>query len=648
MLIFNNLNNSRKLIIILDLLKIIFIVFIAFSFLIQMSPYFFGNDSYFYGNSAIALANGKWGISNELLKETGLWEFVPWVYTKTIHNEAIPFGASIGMYGLSTLAYLIGGHYGLFYLAPIFSILLILALDRICVKLFGRFVAFFVVILTGTNWVIFEYGVQLYSESIFTFFLIIGVFFLIKFIRKKDETLILLSSTFLVASAFIKSAGMIFFPFEIFLVFGFLLLPIISKGHNNTNSKTISKGIYTYYKKNQKKIFKIIFFMLIPWLIFFLVNAVYNSYYFGDPSASHYTIRPISGLEWDIKSAFDNISLDFFQWIEINAALLLPDKLLSIFPVEIEYVYEIGPGSDNTWIGIISILIIFSAIIVSFLTKNKRMESITIGLFIFAIIAFYSMATMIRIPILEEYGPMSLNYNHFNAIRYLSPVLPLFYMLFGFILFNIIRINTDTIQKINFKTLTKFLKFGFLTLVILFLAMSFYDSNSVQGLIKDGKHQGHPEFTSAKKGEFVNPQQVLKNHFPLDLEGLPEKSVIVGADHYITVEHGKTPFFPYWGFNFFRINLEPDSIPQEPIETLKQLLGDNESYTTTGAKSILNDGYSVFVLKEHWWFDTSYYNYLKLNHGIILQDYSKSFCKMELVDELNFSDPEFKPDEICY
>jgi len=368
MLIFNNLNNSRKLIIILDLLKIIFIVFIAFSFLIQMSPYFFGYDSYFYGNSAIALANGKWGISNELLKETGLLEFVPFVYTKTIHNDAIPFGASIGMYGLSTLAYLIGGYYGLFYLGPIFSILLILALDRICVKLFGRFVAFFVVILTGTNWIIFEYGVQLYSETIFTFFLILGIFFLIKFIRKKDETLILLSSIFLVASSFIKTAGIISFPLEIFLVFGFLLLPIISKGHNNTNSKIISKGIYTYYKKNQKKIFKIIFFMLIPWLIFFLVNAVYNSYYFGDPSTSHYTIRPISELEWNIKSAFDSFSLDFFQWMEIKAALLLPDKLLSIFPVEIEYVYEIGPRSDNTWIGIISILIIFSAIIVSFLT----------------------------------------------------------------------------------------------------------------------------------------------------------------------------------------------------------------------------------------------------------------------------------------
>ena len=89
-------------------------------------------------------------------------------------------------------------------------------------------------------------------------------------------------------------------------------------------------------------------------------------------------------------------------------------------------------------------------------------------------------------------------------------------------------------------------------------------------------------------------------------------------------------------------------IPQEPIQTLKQLLKGNESEKITGPKSILNEGYSVFVLKEKWFFDKSYYNYLKSQHGIILKDFSKSFCKMELVNELDFSDPKSKPDDICY
>jgi len=188
MLIFDRLSDSRKLLLTLDLLKISFIIFVAFSFVAQMVPYYLGTDSYVYANTAINLANnGINGFTNELLKETGLWEFVPYMHSKTVDNVAVPMGASIGMHGMSTLAYLLGGHYGLFYLAPIFSILLIIAIDRICINLFGRFVAFFAVILAGTSGLIFQWGVILYSESIFNFFFIIGIFFLIKFFRNKNE-----------------------------------------------------------------------------------------------------------------------------------------------------------------------------------------------------------------------------------------------------------------------------------------------------------------------------------------------------------------------------------------------------------------------------------------------------------------------------
>jgi len=197
MLIFERLNNSRKFILISDIIKILFIIFVAFSFFAQMAPYWVGVDSYIYGNTAINLVeNGIYGYSNELLKETGLREFVPLGYTKTVHNVAVPVGAGIGMHGLATLAYLFGGYYGLFYLVPIFSILLIIAIDRICTNLFGRFVAFIAVILTGTNWVIFSLGRQLLSESIFTFFFIIGIYFLVKFFHNKNENFILLSSSF--------------------------------------------------------------------------------------------------------------------------------------------------------------------------------------------------------------------------------------------------------------------------------------------------------------------------------------------------------------------------------------------------------------------------------------------------------------------
>jgi len=629
-----SLYNSRKLFLMLDILKISFIIFVAFSFVAQMVPYYAdkgsGSDSYIYARTAMDLVhNGEYGLSNELLKETGLWEFVPYSYSKTIHNVAVPMQSGIGMHGLTTLAYLVGGYYGFFYLTPIFSILLIIAIDRICVNLFGRFVAFIAVVLTATNWVIFTMGVHLLSESIFTFFFIIGFFFLVKFFRNKDETLILLSSTFLVAAAFIRPNGIISFPVELFLVIGFLFLPRILKNNNNIKSKTTSNSYYISLKKNYKKTFRIIFFMSIPWIMFFLFYAAYNSYYFGDPTVSITEVKPSTGTLHNMKNSMNNLSLDFFQWIEYHTALMLPEKVLENLPTKAVDKKYLNLKHDS-WVGIISLLILFSAILVSFVTKQKRSEIITLVLFIFGTLAFYSMAWISLIPSLEEYGTTSLVFIHESAMRFVIPAFPLFYIVVGFLVFKIWKINTDAILNIRFKTLTKILKFGFLVLVILFLVASFYDSIAFQGIINNN---------------FVNPEEELNKHFPIDYEGLPEKKVIVGAFEGPTMRQNAILFFPYTGFNFFRINFEPESIPQEPIQTLKELLKDK---TTPGPRSILNQGYEVFVFKKHGYFDTAYYLYLESHHGIILKDYSKSFCKMEIVDELKLNSIESKSDKICY
>jgi len=628
MLIFDRLNDSRKFLLALDLLKISFIIFISFSLVAQIVPYYEGADSYIYGNTAINLAdNGIYGFTNELLKETGLWEFVPFTYSKTVHNVAVPLVSSMGMHWMATLAYFLGGHYGLFYLGPIFSILLIIAVDRICINLFGRFVAFFAVILTGTSGLIFYWGTFLYSESIFTFFLIIGIFFLVKFFRNKNEIFILISSSCLVASAFIRINGIISFPIEIFLVLGFLFLPIISKSSINIESKSTSGSFFMSYKKNRKKIFKIILFMLMPWIIFFSFNAAYNTYNFGDPFTSATEVKPLpTGTLASMENALNNLNLDIFNWIGYHAGLILPEKLLSVLPSEIK---SDDVPKEFPELGIISLLIIFSAVTISFLAKSKRPEIITFCLFIFGTLAFYSIAIISFIPSLEEYGPTSLVFAPLHQKRYMVPTLPLFYMLLGFIILKIWQINTKKILNIHVKSLTKIFKLGLLALVITFLATSFYDSIALQGLIKNG---------------IVNPEQELEKHFPLDLEGLPEKSVIVDAAEYKAVEMGKIPLFPFTGINFWRINYELDSIPQEPIQTLKQLLRSN----TTDPTYILNEGYAVFVFKNHWYFELTYYHYLESEHGIILQDYSRSFCKMELASELESKGLDSKSDEICY
>jgi len=71
----------------LNVIKIGIIVFTSFYLIGNFVPYYVGTDSFVYGASAVNLANGSWGISNELLQETGLLEFVPTQWVKTAQNK---------------------------------------------------------------------------------------------------------------------------------------------------------------------------------------------------------------------------------------------------------------------------------------------------------------------------------------------------------------------------------------------------------------------------------------------------------------------------------------------------------------------------------------------------------------------------------
>jgi len=68
MLIFDRLNDSRKFLLALDLLKISFIIFISFSLMAQIVSYYEGFDSYIYGNTAINLAEN--GIYSYITLQT--------------------------------------------------------------------------------------------------------------------------------------------------------------------------------------------------------------------------------------------------------------------------------------------------------------------------------------------------------------------------------------------------------------------------------------------------------------------------------------------------------------------------------------------------------------------------------------------------
>src|SRR3990172_2115616 len=97
-----NFFDRRKDFSILDAFKILIILFVGISILSNFIPYYEGADSLVYGISSRNLATGSWGFSNELLEETGKWEFVPNQWVKTIQNTAVPIGGD-GIYGFAAI-----------------------------------------------------------------------------------------------------------------------------------------------------------------------------------------------------------------------------------------------------------------------------------------------------------------------------------------------------------------------------------------------------------------------------------------------------------------------------------------------------------------------------------------------------------------
>jgi len=94
----------------LDGIKITIIVFASIALVGNFIPYYVGNDTLVYAATAINLADGSYGFTNELLKESDGEEFLPRVYAKSIHDTAIPF-ASSGMTILTTFSYLVAGYF---------------------------------------------------------------------------------------------------------------------------------------------------------------------------------------------------------------------------------------------------------------------------------------------------------------------------------------------------------------------------------------------------------------------------------------------------------------------------------------------------------------------------------------------------------
>ena len=170
----------------INIAKIIIISFTAFYLLGNFFPFYEGDDASIFAFTSINLLDGSYSITNELLKETGSWDFVPVHWTKTIYNTAVP-DINPGFPFLGTIAYIFGGIYGLFYLVPSITIIFLVLMDRIATNLFGRIVGLLTLLFLSSNFWILSYGIQFMSDIPFTLFFMGGCFYFLKYLHQPTD-----------------------------------------------------------------------------------------------------------------------------------------------------------------------------------------------------------------------------------------------------------------------------------------------------------------------------------------------------------------------------------------------------------------------------------------------------------------------------
>lgn len=560
----------------------------SFYLLGNFVPFFEGSNDYFYALVSINFSNGVFSITNELLQETGKSEFVGSDWLKTNYNSAIP-RSGMGFSAIGSVFYLIGGYYGLFYMVPIFTILLLIFSERIATNLFGKYVGLLTLLFLATSNLLFRHSIVFKTESVFTVFFILGVFFLIKYLKQKRDYHILIASILLAGSTFIRINGIINFPAELIIVIGFFIIQTIRQEKRNLIGNKKTKNNYTKFifsKLMKKKTFKISLYIFIPWIVFIATHAMILDYYIGSASENYLSATGQSVWYDTSPSALIKLEKQDFENLKAYSRYLLPYQFPALYD-KMDQNFDDVLG-DN-WPGVILLLVLFITLIVSLYTKNKRLEIIAFLILITSTLWLYSAST-------TEARAM-----HGSGIapRFMLPIFPISSMLISYLIMKILMF--DFANKIkSTQIVTNVLKVTLVTILIVFFIGAFYFSPSVQIILDEGL-------------KFNNPQESA-DRYPLDLEGLTEKSVIVSNHQNWILEYGAIPFnliIGEPGPNMGKVS--PDS-----VKTLKQIIGD---------------GYDVYVLKNpSLTREKNTLNELVNNYGIILKDHSKSFCKIELDD----------------
>jgi len=603
---------------VINLIKISILVFFSVMIISSFIPYYeASSDSYLYGLKSISITEGKsWEVTNDYLKETGDWVYVPNAWKKTVHDTAVPKYMP-GFPAIGSIFYLIGGIYGLFYLGPILGILLLIISERIATNFFGKYVGLLTLIFLATNGIIWIGSKYLLSDNIFAIFSIIGFFFLIKFFEHKKFNYLIISSLIFSFSGFIRINGMINFPIEIILV-GLIL------GYEIFTKKPISMGLKgnssTKFKFNTRNLVKLSLSLTLPWLIIIIFLSSFNNYYFGDPTTTFYNIsdEPKKSSGTGSYLSILEFKTENFELIKQYSNFVLPYPIYKIETLNFEKIQTerddpltstllitFSEMTNQNNLGILTFLIMGFSVFISFMLKTKT-----------SIIIIFSIIISINI-IFWSGGHLSFGRDSVFG-RYLIPMFPLFSIILSCLIINLLRIKSNELE-IKKQFIIKIIKILTIIGVCLLITVAFYNSAPMQ-LLKD------------KEFSFTDPFIAAK-YYPLDKEGLNKKSIILGGDSSWSLDYG---------FNYF------DLVRNAPNQRMSEVF-DPDLLDQSGFKKlesiVLDEENEVFVFKKlaskH---EKTLREALTESHGFVLKEHSTSFCSVELIKKSQ----EKKSDNICY
>jgi hypothetical protein len=574
--------------------KISLILFLAIYLIGNFNPYFEGNDSYSYALTAKYFSQGFFSYTNPLFV-TGEEEFFPHDMLRINEGKDAVYAGPIGFFGLTSIAYILAGNYGFFYLGPILGIILLVVSERISTNLFGKYVGFLTLLFLSTNHLLFRSALNLQTENIFTICFLVACYFLIKFFRTNNNYYVLGVSTFFVVATLIRSNGIIYFPIELTLLLGFFII-LQFKSKIPLSKINLNFIIFQKYQLiNSRKLAKIFVLALIPWILFFVFYFSYHAYFFDDPLTNRVVLR--QGVEnTDVKlNSLLIINEKNYENVKQYSKYILPYQFPRIVDTSPTLFSNVNHSLGENWLGLFAFSSLSFFLFFSIWQKNNRLSMIIFSAMIFLTIWGFSSITTESRALKGVPG------------RYMFPAFSLYYMILGIMIVNFIKYSNFK-KQIYFKIFTGF-KIIFILILTIFFLSAFNFSPPIQAIYDNEFHIQNPI--------------IFDERYPLDKEGLSSNDVLISVG-FEAMDYGFIPF---------KSHIQNDTMSQKSLFLLK---------------TTLTDGYDVYTMKKPYQSkDKIIYSSIANHSDFTIIDHSNSFCKVVLVSQIQKNTNKLTSDLNC-